>query len=240
MIDLHCHLLPGLDDGPATLEEAVQLCGIAAADGVKHAITTPHIHPGRWDNNNRVIAQACGRLQQALDQECIPLRLGYAAEVRLSDHILKQLANNEIPFYGKVDGYHVMLLEFPHGHIIPGSDKLVAWLMRRNIRPLIAHPERNRQLMKNPNQLNPFIDAGCWLQVTAASILGGFGEGAQALAHRLLDEDAVTVIASDGHNSKARKPVINESFRYISKRYGQLRAEKLTMLTPAIIMADQF
>jgi len=240
MIDLHCHLLPGLDDGPDTLAQALQMCRIAVDDGISCAITTPHIHPGRWDNSAQSIAQACNKLQQALDQESIALQLGYAAEVRLSDQIMQQVVNNEIPFYGKVEGYHIMLLEFPHGHIIPGSDKLVAWLLQRNIRPLIAHPERNRQLMKHPSQLLPFIDAGCWLQLTAGSVLGGFGEPAQALAHQLLDDDLVKVIASDGHNNVARQPALKQSFMHIAQRYGQQRAEKLTMLTPAAIVADQF
>ncbi len=93
-----------------------------------------------------------------------------------------------------------MLLEFPHGHIIPGSDKLAQWLLARNIRPLIAHPERNKQLMKEPGLLRPFLETGCWLQLTAGSVLGQFGARAETLAKQLLDDDVVTVLASDGHN----------------------------------------
>jgi protein-tyrosine phosphatase len=240
MIDLHCHLLPGIDDGPQTLDESIKLCRIAVADGVTHAIVTPHIHPGRWENTRQTIEQQCNILQQVLNQQGIPLQLGFAAEVRLTDQIMQQVDNNEIPFYGEVDGYNIMLLEFPHGHIIPGSDKLVAWLMKHNIRPLIAHPERNKQIMKDPTQLQPFIEAGCWLQVTAGSVTGNFGEQAQHIAHQLLKDDFVTVLASDGHNAKARQPALQQAFDAIAGQYGTERARRLTLHTPARIIASQF
>ena len=240
MIDLHCHLLPGIDDGPQTLEESIELCRIAVADGVTHAIVTPHIHPGRWENTRQTIEQQCNKLQQVLNQQGILLQLGFAAEVRLTDQIMQQVDNNEIPFYGEVDGYNIMLLEFPHGHIIPGSDKLVAWLLQRNIRPLIAHPERNKQVMKDIELLQPFIEAGCWLQLTAGSVTGAFGEQAQQIAHQLLQDDAVAVLASDGHNAKARQPGLKQAFDAIAGQYGAGRARRLTQHTPALIAAGQF
>jgi protein-tyrosine phosphatase len=240
VIDLHCHLLPGIDDGPATPAEALALCRIAVADGITHAIVTPHIHPGRWLNTKQSIARDCARLQRALHKRDIPLQVGYAAEVRLTDSIMQQVENAEIPFYGEVNGFRVMLLEFPHGHIIPGSDKLVRWLLERNIRPLIAHPERNKQVMKDPAQLNVFIKAGCWLQVTAGSVLGDFGERAQSIARQLLEDNHVTVLASDGHNTRARRPVLSQTFELIAERYGEARARRLTLESPGLIVADQF
>ena len=157
MIDLHCHLLPGIDDGPDTLEQSLELCRIAVADGTTHAIVTPHIHPGRWENNRASIAKQCQSLQAALADKDISLQLGFAAEVRLTDQVMQQIADDDIPFYGEVDGYKIMLLEFPHGHIIPGSEKLAQWLLNQGIRPMIAHPERNKQLKKDVSQLQPFI-----------------------------------------------------------------------------------
>lgn len=239
LIDLHCHLLPGIDDGPDTLEESLALCKIAAQDGISHAIVTPHIHPGRWENNAKTIAEQCQLLQQHLHNNNIALQLGFAGEVRLTDEIMSQVENNEIPFYGEVDGYHIMLLEFPHGHIIPGSDKLVAWLLARNIRPLIAHPERNKQIMKDIGQLQPFLSAGCWLQVTAGSVLGNFGERAHAVAHALLADNSVTVIASDGHNAVARRPELQACFAAVSQQYGAEVAHELFIDRPAAIVARQ-
>jgi protein-tyrosine phosphatase len=240
MIDLHCHLLPGIDDGPDTLEQSLELCKIAVADGITHAIVTPHIHPGRWENNGQTIALHCQALRQHLQDHNIALAIGFAGEVRLTDELMSQVEHDQIPYYGDVDGYHIMLLEFPHGHIIPGSDKLVAWLLERNIRPLIAHPERNKQVMNDVGLLQPFVSAGCWLQVTAGSILGNFGERAQALAEQLLDDNMVTVVASDGHNAGAREPRLKAAFEKISSRYGEDRARQLMLDRPRMIAGSQF
>ncbi|MEH6590001.1 MAG: CpsB/CapC family capsule biosynthesis tyrosine phosphatase [Halioglobus sp.] len=240
MIDLHCHLLPGIDDGPDTLEQSLELCRIAVADGTTHAIVTPHIHPGRWENNRASIAKQCQSLQAALADKDISLQLGFAAEVRLTDQVMQQIADDDIPFYGEVDGYKIMLLEFPHGHIIPGSEKLAQWLLNQGIRPMIAHPERNKQLMKDVSQLQPFIELGCWLQITAGAVTGGFGERAQAIAHQLLEDDVVTVMASDGHNAGARQPALRQAFNVVAERYGEDRALRLVQHTPATIVADQF
>jgi protein-tyrosine phosphatase len=239
MIDLHCHLLHGIDDGPDTWEDSLELCRLAVADGVTYAVVTPHIHPGRWDNSRASIAQACDNLQQALDQHQIALRLGFAGEVRLTDKIMQQVANEDIPFYGEVDGYRIMLLEFPHGHLVPGSEKLARWLLDQGIRPLIAHPERNKQVMKDVTQLQPFIDAGCWLQLTAGSVIGHFGEKSQFIAHQLLRNDKVAVLASDGHNAGARPPVLRRTFDSIAREYGRDRAQRLMLEIPAAIVQEQ-
>jgi protein-tyrosine phosphatase len=240
MIDLHCHLLPGIDDGPDTLEQSLALCRIAVADGITHAVVTPHMHPGRWENTRHSIGQDLQSLNAELGKHNIALQLGFAAEVRLTDQIMQQVAEEDIPFYGDVDGYHIMLLEFPHGHIIPGSEKLVQWLLQRNIRPLIAHPERNRQVMKDPAQLQPFIEAGCWLQLTAGSVTGHFGDRARDIARQLLEEDVVAVVASDGHNANARQPALRQAYTSIARDFGQARAARLMRDTPAIIAGGQF
>jgi len=237
MIDLHCHLLPGIDDGPDTLTESLQLCRMAVAEGTTHAIVTPHIHPGRWENTRVSIRQKYKLLKATLADQNIPLQLGFAGEVRLSEQIMQQVADNEIPFYGEVDGYRIMLLEFPHGHIIPGSIKLVEWLIKHKIRPLIAHPERNKQVMKDIIQIQPFVDAGCWLQLTAGSFTGGFGDKALGVAWQLLHDDLVKVVASDGHNAKARPPGMRQAFARISQEYGEAKALQLMLDTPTSIIS---
>lgn len=239
MIDLHCHLLHGIDDGPDTLEQSLELCRIAVAEGTTHAVVTPHIHPGRWENTRESIEQKHQSLKAMLAEQNIPLQLGFAGEVRLSDQIMQQIADDEIPFYGEVDGYRIMLLEFPHGHIIPGSIKLVEWLLKRNIRPLIAHPERNKQVMKDIGHIQPFIDAGCWLQLTAGSLTGGFGANAQGVAWQLLQDDVVKVVASDGHNAKTRPPSMKQAFARIGQEYGDERAFHLMLDAPASIIRNQ-
>ncbi|HEY6131290.1 MAG TPA: CpsB/CapC family capsule biosynthesis tyrosine phosphatase [Halioglobus sp.] len=236
MIDLHCHLLHGIDDGPNTLEESLELCRIAVADGITQAIVTPHIHPGRWKNTRTSIEEACGNLRQMLIGLEIPLQLGFAGEVRLTDRLVQHLAEDEIPFLGQMDGYKILLLEFPHSHVIPGSEKLAKWLLNHGIRPLIAHPERNKQIMRDVSLLQPFIDLGCWLQVTAGSVMGLFGAKSQSISHQLLQSDRVTVLASDGHNARARPPVLSPTFAHVARQYGMERAQRLMLDTPAAII----
>src|SRR5262245_50492706 len=116
MIDLHCHLLPGIDDGPATREEALEMARIAVANGIEEAHVTPHLHPGRWDNDLPKITAAVEAYRAALATEGIPLIVDVAAEVRLDYEILPMIEAGRVPFLGKLDGCQVMLLEFPHSH----------------------------------------------------------------------------------------------------------------------------
>ncbi|MEH6552238.1 MAG: CpsB/CapC family capsule biosynthesis tyrosine phosphatase [Pseudomonadales bacterium] len=240
MIDLHCHLLPGIDDGPDTLAEALELAQLAVDDGITHAVVTPHIHPGRWNNTSRSIASKLANFKKVLAHKCVPLQLGFAGEVRLTDQLIAQVDNHKIPCYGEYHGHQVMLLEFPHSHIIPGSEKLVAWLLAKGITPMIAHPERNKEIMKNPDRLNIFVKAGCLLQVTAGSVTGRFGGPARGVAMSLLEQDKVAVIASDAHNVKSRPPILSEAYVAIAKRFGEERAERLLIHTPAEIARSQF
>lgn len=232
MIDLHCHLLPGIDDGARDLDDALAMARLAVARGTTHIVVTPHIHPGRWDNTINHISTACRQLQGALDENAIALKLGFAGEVRLSEQLQKQIKHEEIPFLGSYEGDKVMLLEFPHSHIIPGSERLVGWLRRQGIRPLIAHPERNREIMVNLNALRPFIELGCLLQVTAGAVVGRFGEPAARAAHALLDAGVVNILASDGHNQGPRKPVMDHGRDWIARHVGTARAAALCEDTP--------
>lgn len=240
MIDLHCHLLPGIDDGPDTLYESLELCRMAVEDGVTHAIATPHIHPGRWNNTRISIERDYTALKHALDEHGIKLKLGYASEVRLTDQIMRQVEDEDIPFYGEVDGYRVMLLEFPHGYIVPGSEKLVEWLLRRNIRPLIAHPERNKYVMSDIRKIRPFVDVGCWLQVTSGSVIGSFGPRAQYIAHQLLSDNVVAALSSDCHNARARRPNMKAAGNWVEDRFGKSFAQKIMVDNPFIISSSQF
>ncbi|MCK9505378.1 MAG: capsular biosynthesis protein [Porticoccaceae bacterium] len=240
MIDLHCHLLPGIDDGSKNMENSLAMARVAVDDGITHAVMTPHIHPGRWDNTTAIIAEHSRQFTQALRQHNINLTIGFAAEVRLSDLIFQQLERGDIPFLGHLDGFQIMLLEFPHSHIIPGSEKLVAWLIRNNIRPVIAHPERNKEIMSAPERLQPFLDQGCFAQVTAGSLSGRFGENARRAALYFIDHNQADFIASDAHNLSSRPPAIAEAEAIVAARLGQEVARKLVFDTPWQLAASQF
>lgn len=235
MIDLHCHILAGIDDGARDLDEAVALCQMAVADGIRHMTATPHIHPGRWENRRSSIEPVFQQLRQRLAQEQLPLSLAMAGEVRLSAEVLALFAQGELPFLGQLDGRQVMLLELPHGSIPPGSDKLAKWLIERNILPIIAHPERNKAVVADIDKLLPFLEMGCLTQLTAMSVSGRFGEGAEHTAHAILAQDWATIVASDAHNTGSRPPILSEAYNVVAERYGPERAERLFVRNPAAI-----
>lgn len=236
MIDLHCHLLPGVDDGAEDLDEALELARIAVADGIRLAVLTPHIHPGRYDNRRSQLLGQLLRFQQHLDSANIPLQLRLGGEVRLGVESLELLSKNEVPFLGVIGGYRVILLELPHQMIPVGSLQFVEKLLSLNIRPLIAHPERNKAVMAQPERIRPFVAAGCWLQLTAGAIAGKFGESAATAARYLLQNDLAYVIASDAHNREHRPPVISEGRRAAAEIVGEKMASEMVSLRPAHIV----
>lgn len=236
MIDLHCHLLPGIDDGPETLDQAIALAAHAVKSGIAHAVVTPHVHIGRYDNDLPSIRRDLAKFQAELDGLKIPLKLSLGGEIHLDPQVMDLVTQGRIPFLGERDGYKIMLLEFPHGHIPVGSDKFVAWLLKNRIRPLIAHPERNKQIMDDVNKLTHFVAMGCMLQVTAGSVEGRFGEHARQRAVDLLARGWVTVLASDAHNLEHRPPELEPGRKAAAQIVGEAESWKLVRETPLSIL----
>ncbi|MBF7730487.1 tyrosine-protein phosphatase [Pseudomonas sp. N040] len=240
MIDLHNHLLPGIDDGAPDLATSLALARIAVADGITHLVCTPHIHPGRYDNTPAIIQGAHAQFVAALQAADIPLQVATAAEVRFGAELMLGIGAGQIPFLGEWQGKQVLLLEFPHGEVPFGAERMISWLLQRNIVPMLAHPERNKGIMRAPARLKPFIEQGCLLQVTAASVAGGFGPAAEAIAHDLLREGLVTILASDAHNQEYRPPILTDGVRQAARLIGEARAEALVSHTPWQIAQGHF
>lgn len=236
MIDLHSHLLYGIDDGAQTLAESLDLARAAVADGITAAAMTPHIHPGRFENQKTNILLHVAAFRAALQANHIALQVFAGAEMRLGLESLAQLQAGEVPFLGRVNGCDILLLELPHQHLPVGTQQFVDKLLAMNIRPLIAHPERNKSVMDDPRRIHPLVEAGCWLQLTAGSITGGFGATAQKAALSLLDEDFVHVVATDAHNLSARPPHLRAARQVVNERYGADTAQLLFQTRPARIL----
>ncbi len=240
MIDLHCHLLPGIDDGPETLEEAVAMARAACKNGVTKAVVTPHIHPGRYQNDLNSIRAAATAFADELKRQGIPLELGYAAEVRIGPEIMDLVQSGAMPYLGELDGYHILLLEFPHGHIPLGSDKMVAWLLSHHVRPMIAHPERNKDVIRSLDKIVPFVEMGCFLQVTAGAVAGAFGAPALQRARQMLERGWVTILASDAHNLDPRPPALEPGRAAAEKLIGPEAAWAMVRDIPSSISERQF
>ena len=238
MIDVHCHLLPGIDDGAATLDEALLLASHAVASGIRKAIVTPHYIPGRFENTLDGIRQRALHFRGELASRHIALEIGFAAEVHVCPEVLAMEDTGVLPVLGSVDGYRILLLEMPDGHIPPGTDKLVAWLLARKIRPMIAHPERNKEVMRNVDKIGPFVEMGCWLQLTGGSVSGVFGPVCQQRSQQMLERGWVTVIASDAHNMSARKPELEPARKAAEEIVGEAESWRLVRERPATIVAE--
>lgn len=237
MIDLHSHILPGIDDGACDMLDSLELIKQSIDSGVHKIIATPHINLGTFDNDLCSIQNAFHELIHAVKKENIKVDLAYAAEVRICPEIMPLTQSSQLPFLGKFNDNNVLLLEFPHSHILPGSDKLVNWLLNHNIIPMIPHPERNRELWKYPYLINDFVNKGCLLQITAASLVGDFGRRSKNLAWSLLDNDCVYAIASDMHNIKRRPNLMVAAYNLIEIKYGKAKAELLCVENPNVLFS---
>ena len=238
MIDIHCHMLPGIDDGPESLDESLEMARIAVANGITESVVTPHIHAGRYDNTREGVHAATRQFQQSLQDHGIALRLRMAAEIRIGPELLPLIAAQQVPWLGSLDGYRLVLLEMPHSHIPVGSDKLVKWCLDRKVRPVIPHPERNKDVIRNIEKITPFVQLGCLLQVTAGAVAGDFGPQAQQRACQLLERDWVTFLASDAHNTNHRIPNLEPGRAAAALIIGEAESWRLVRDNPREILRE--
>ncbi|MGJ0486520.1 MAG: tyrosine-protein phosphatase [Methylomicrobium sp.] len=227
MIDLHCHMLPGIDDGPKTMEQSLEMARYAVEHGTHRCMVTPHIQPGCYDNDSANIRRIFEGFQNKLAAENIPLQVGMAAEVRICAELPILISQGKIPFLGRWQGKRLILLEFPHDHITVGADKLIDWLIQRDILPMIAHPERNQSVMRQPEKIDAFVKKGCLLQITADSVTGLFGEISQKLALSLIQKGKATVVATDAHNLHKRRPSLKSAYEMLLPIIGTAKAQAL-------------
>ncbi|MDA7746953.1 capsule biosynthesis protein CapC [Psychromonas sp.] len=238
MIDLHSHILPGIDDGARTIEDSIALIQQSIENGVSKIMATPHSNIGTFDNDLSGIKQVFNELCLKISELDIKVELAFAAEVRICPEIMLLAKKQQLPFLGQYEGKNLLLLEFPDSHIPPGSEKFVSWLLAHNICPLIAHPERNRDLWQHPYLINEFVHLGCLLQITAASLLGSFGQKSQQLAWQYLDLDLVHLVASDMHNLKRRPNRMAEAYQVICDKFGTDKAKLLCIDNPDLIFSS--
>ena len=233
MIDIHSHILPGIDDGAKSLEEALDMLRVAIDQGVTTQVLTPHIHLGRFNNTKQHIEQEFIKFKEQVDSANLPIKLLLGAELRIGPEIMQLISTNSVPWLGEFQDKKTFLLEFPRTEVPFGSDNLVSWLISKNCLPIIVHPERNSTFLHNRDKLQTFIDLGCPLQITSSSITGKFGEDVQQMTQELLLADQVSAIASDCHNLKGRSPDLLAGLEQAKSIIGDERANLLVSDKPA-------
>lgn len=230
MIDLHCHILPGVDDGAKSDAEAAAMAIIARDDGIRKIVATPHI-AGNNPPPQQIVAEA-KRLNEFLAGSGIEIEIIPGAEVNALLHhsLIKNYLFNQTN--------HV-LIEFPHTHLPRDAAKVIFNLRINGFRPVIAHPERNPSVIANPQVILDLLDDGVYLQITAASITGRFGAAIQKCSHELLKKEAVHFIASDGHSATQRRPLLSEAVTAAARIIGRDQALKLVADNPAALLAGE-
>lgn len=230
MIDIHSHILPNVDDGASSNQEALDMLRMSVDGGVTKQVLTPHIHFGQFNNTKADLQQRFEQFQILVDEANIKVELQLGAEVRIGPEIMQFVAQDAIPCLGKVEGKRTFLLEFPRQEIPFGSDNLVKWLLAKDYLPVIVHPERNRTFLEQRHKLQTFIDLGCPLQLTASSLTGKFGADVQKMSEELLAEEMVSAIASDCHNLKGRPPDLGPTWQNCSLFDKEVMLKKIGYL----------
>lgn len=240
MYDLHSHVLPGIDDGAQSIDDTITLLKAAIDDGISHIIATPHIQLGRFDNT---LSNISATHQQVITHEqvkSLPIKLDFAAEIRICPEIMLLVKQQRLPFLGEWQQQSVLLLELPHSHIPAGTEQLIKWLMNENVMPLIAHPERNRDIQADYQKFKRLVKTGCLFQLTAASITGDFGEQAKSIAEQIIADGKATIVASDMHSLKRRPPKMSQAYEIVLRWFGEDVAKQLFVVNPRLIAESKF
>jgi protein-tyrosine phosphatase len=235
MIDLHCHLLPGIDDGAPDLATSLAMARIAVDDGIGTIACTPHIYPGLYENTASGIRAAIQALQSELDAAGIPLRLIEGADVHLAPDLLESLRADRIPTLNRT---RYLLLEPPHHVAPPRFEEQVFKLLSHGYVPLITHPERLTWIEDNYPIFLRLANAGAWLQITAGALTGRFGRRPKYWAQKLIDEGPVHIIASDAHSVNRRPPLLAEARAVAARQVGDAEAWAMVRERPAQLIEN--
>jgi protein-tyrosine phosphatase len=225
LIDIHCHILPGVDDGAADLEESIAMAQLACDDGVRHIFATPHFTPSYYNHRELVEAKVL-ELQAALEERGIAVKIHPGCEVRMEsrDFVYGEAKKEAFCYLGL--NRRFVLLEEPWSGYQPDSPELVRWFADQGIRPVIPHPERHPFFREQPELLKRLIELGAWTQVTVDSLIGSNKEDARRFAIALIREGLVHTLATDAHNIR-RKPNLSLGYGVVEQIAGRRAADAI-------------
>lgn len=232
MIDLHCHILPEIDDGAEDMQEALAMARLAVGDGISTIVATPHLPPQALGDPGYILEQT-QLLQEALQAEGLPLKVLPGAEVPALPEVLEHL--DTVPCLGHQDQY--LLLEIPLAGLPVYVEEMVFSLQVAGLTPVLAHAARSQFAQRNPEVLLRLAERGCPLQLNVDSLLGRNGRVVRNLARRLLREVPNCVLASDAHNTVHRPPLLSPALPVFRRLGGEERFQEVTQTGPAKILA---
>jgi protein-tyrosine phosphatase len=235
MIDLHCHLLPQIDDGPQSVEEALDMARFFVADGVTHVVATPHCH--RYIHRLRAeILPAVEQFQERLRTVEIPLTVLPGSEIQVTDAEEYRREFEHDVFCHLGDGREFTLVEFNWDRQLFPTDaeELVRWILRQGMQPILAHPERHEYFWEDPTLLDRLVEAGAWIQITVDSLLGNHGPSPSLAADQFLRKHRLAILASDAHNLQ-RCSGLSAGYQWVHEHLGHARAQDLLLRSQQIL-----
>ena len=229
MIDLHCHILPAIDDGAVDLDTSLAMARMAVDDGIEITACTPHIMPGVYENRGDEIRLAIARLQRVLDENGIALKLVTGADVHIAPDLVQGLKNGRIL---SLNDSRYFLFEPPHHIAPPRLEQLAFDVMSAGYMPLITHPERLTWIESHYDVIKQMAHGGAWVQITAGAVTGRFGRRPKYWAERMLDEGLVHILATDAHNLRNRSPNLSQARELVAERLGEQAATDMVLTRP--------
>lgn len=235
MIDIHCHILPAIDDGPHDMTETLEMCRLSLEDGVTGVFATPHLFHGMFHTDSDSIAAAHHQVTSTLTAEGIPLKLYLGSDLHLTPHIGDSLKSGEAL---TLNGGRYFLLEPSFRLLPPNLTETVFALISEGFVPIITHPERNEQFLRKEERLLELLGLGALCQITAMSVTGELGEACRRFSQSLLEAGAVHFIASDAHSAGWRRPGISAAREVAEGLMGAEEARKLVLDHPQAVIDD--
>lgn len=235
-VDIHCHLLPGIDDGATDEAVSLEMARMAVESGTQTIIATPHQLGSYGTNRGADIRRQVDLLQRRLTHANIPLTVLPGGDVRIEDGMMEKIASGEVLTLAD-RGRHV-LLELPHELYFP-LEPVLEQLRRRGLVGILSHPERNMGLLRQPTITASLVEAGCLMQVTAGSLVGAMGPAPQRMAEWMLSENLVHFVATDAHGIRSRRPRMKRAFERIWELAGKSIATQLCATNPAAVATGQ-
>lgn len=235
-IDVHCHILPNVDDGATSLEMAMEMARMAAADGTSTIIATPHPNLTKGIGGLAKTRQLVEELQATLTAQQIPLRLRVGVECYLEPTIPQLVKAGQLT---TLNNTRYLLIEFPMREAPPKVENFIYGLQIADFIPVIAHPERYKYVQEDLNWLGRLIELGCLSQITAGVFGGGFGNRARQTAEQLLQHNMAHLIATDAHNVERRPPGFKAALAYIANSYSLELARALAINIPGQVLTGQ-
>lgn len=235
MYDIHCHILPAIDDGASDMAMALNMARIAVEDGITHLAATPHIYPGLFDNSTQTIEQAADSFRKELQRENIPLELSTGADIQMVDEMARRLKQGSMP---TINHSRYCLFEPPHHIAPPRFLEAIHNVTTSGFTPLITHPERLSWIEEHYAEFLSAVKSGAWMQITAGSLTGQFGARPRHWAEKMIKDGIVHVIASDGHNLTTRAPQLKAGRHAALQFVDNEEADALVLGRPKAVWND--